>query len=220
MLDCWACQQRARPQNGKASHCKCRAKWWALFRRTVRVNSLYGGELFMENHWIINTRESSHLQYPQCGWHLVHCGCMYLLNEWMNDVCPSLYVYDRRDLLLTKHTPSREVAVVQLLSCARLFAALWTAAPQAPLSSLSLAVCSNSCPLRRWCHPAVSFSASSPFAFSFPRNRVFSNYLALCIREGAWSQKQLHNSLRINYQFISLRAPFPQFKWGTKFKPT
>ena len=41
----------------------------------------------------------------------------------------------------------------------------------------------NSCPLSRWCHPAIS-SSVVPFSHpqSFPGIRVFSNKSALCIR--------------------------------------
>ena len=51
--------------------------------------------------------------------------------------------------------------------------------------SLSLRVCSNSCPLSQWCHPTIS-SSVAPFS-SCPQSgstriRVFSNELALPIR--------------------------------------
>ena len=50
--------------------------------------------------------------------------------------------------------------VVQLLSCAWLFATLWTAACQASLSyTISWSV-SNSYPLSWWCHPTVSSSVT------------------------------------------------------------
>ena len=59
-----------------------------------------------------------------------------------------------------------------------------------PWPSLSLGVCSNSCPLSWWCHPTISSSASL-FSFcpqSFPASRSFSNELALCIRwQKYWS---------------------------------
>ena len=48
--------------------------------------------------------------------------------------------------------------------------------------------CSNSCPLRRWCHPTISSSAAPFFSCLlllpsiFPSIRVFSNELALHIR--------------------------------------
>ena len=50
--------------------------------------------------------------------------------------------------------------------------------------SLSPGVCSNSCPLSRWCHPTIS-STAAPFSFctqSFPASDSFSNKLALRIR--------------------------------------
>ena len=53
-----------------------------------------------------------------------------------------------------------------------------------PCPSLSPGVCSNSCPLSQWCHPAVSSSVAL-FSFwpsIFPCVRDFSNELTLCIR--------------------------------------
>ena len=53
-----------------------------------------------------------------------------------------------------------------------------------PCSSLAPKVCSNPCPLSRWCHPTTS-SSVVPFSScpqSFPSIRVFCNELALCIR--------------------------------------
>ena len=44
------------------------------------------------------------------------------------------------------------VFVVQLC----LFSTPWTAAHQASCPSLSPGVCSDSCPLSRWCHPTIS----------------------------------------------------------------
>ena len=53
-----------------------------------------------------------------------------------------------------------KVVIVQLQSQVWLFATPWTAAWQASLPSLSSRVCSNSCPLSRWCHPTISFSVA------------------------------------------------------------
>ena len=50
------------------------------------------------------------------------------------------------------------VLVVQLLSCVRFFATLWTAACQTSLSFTISGACSNSHPLSWWCHPTISFS--------------------------------------------------------------
>ena len=53
-----------------------------------------------------------------------------------------------------------------------------------PCPSPTPRVYSNSCPLSRWCHPAIS-SSVIPFSScpqSFPSSRVFSNESALCIR--------------------------------------
>ena len=70
--------------------------------------------------------------------------------------------------------------VVQLLSPVQLFVTPWTAAHQASL--LSPRVCSNSCPLGRWCHPPISFSVtpfsclqSYPASGSFLMNCLFAS---------------------------------------------
>ena len=52
-----------------------------------------------------------------------------------------------------------------------------------PWPSPSSRVCSNSCPLSRWCHPTISPSAALLLLPSiFPSIRVFSNESALLIR--------------------------------------
>ena len=56
--------------------------------------------------------------------------------------------------------------VVQLLSCIWLIVTPWTAAHRL-FSSLSPGVCSNLCPLSRWCYLTISSSATpSPFDFN------------------------------------------------------
>ena len=59
--------------------------------------------------------------------------------------------------------------VVQLLSHVHPFATPWAAACL-PCPSLSPRVCSNSCPLRQWCHPTISsyIAPFSPCPQSFP----------------------------------------------------
>ena len=63
---------------------------------------------------------------------------------------------------------------------------LWSHGPQharLPCPSLTLKVCSNSCPLSQWCHPTISSSAapfsSCPLSFpaseSFPMNWLFTS---------------------------------------------
>ena len=52
-----------------------------------------------------------------------------------------------------------------------------------PCPLLSLGVCSDLCPLSPWCHPTISSCQSLLLLPSiFPRNRVFSNELALSIK--------------------------------------
>ena len=51
-----------------------------------------------------------------------------------------------------------------------------------PCPSLSPGVCSNSCPLSRWCHPPISSCCPLLFLPSiFPSIRVFSSELLFCI---------------------------------------
>ena len=71
----------------------------------------------------------------------------------------------------------------QSLSDAQLFATPWTAARQASLSMTNSWACSNSCPLSRWFHPAISSSAvpffsslqSSLASGSFPVSQFFAS---------------------------------------------
>ena len=55
------------------------------------------------------------------------------------------------------------VVVVQLLSRVLLFATPELQHTRLPYSSLSLWVCSDSCPFSQWCHPTVSISVA-PFS--------------------------------------------------------
>ena len=73
--------------------------------------------------------------------------------------------------------------VVQSLSRVCFFGTPWTAACRPPCPSPSPGVCSNSCPLCRWCHPTISSSVvpfsscpqSSPASGSFPTSRLFES---------------------------------------------
>ena len=61
------------------------------------------------------------------------------------------------------------IVIVQSLSRVGLSVTPWTAGGcKVSLPSLSLWVCSNSCPLSRWCHPTIS-SPTAPFS-SFPQS--------------------------------------------------
>ena len=52
-----------------------------------------------------------------------------------------------------------------------------------PCALLPLRICSNSCPLSRWCYLTISFCCPLLLLPSIiPSIRVFSNGLALCIR--------------------------------------
>ena len=73
-----------------------------------------------------------------------------------------------------------------MLSCSAVSNSLWPHGLQHTrllCPSPSPRVCSNSCPLRRWCHPTIS-SSVIPFSCSlqsFPGPGSFSNESALCI---------------------------------------
>ena len=66
--------------------------------------------------------------------------------------------------------------IIIIIFCVWLFATPWTARHQASLSFTSPGICSNSCPLSRWCHPTIS-SSVIPFSSrlqSFPASGSFS----------------------------------------------
>ena len=70
--------------------------------------------------------------------------------------------------------------LLQSLSHVPLFATPWTATRQATLPFTIPRVCSNSCPLSRWCHSTISCSVtpfSCPQSFSasgsFPTSQLF-----------------------------------------------
>ena len=95
---------------------------------------------------------------------------------------------------------------VPSLSHVPLFATPWTATHQATLSFTIPRVCSNSCPLSRWCHPTIS-SSVVPFSFLssvFLSIRVFSNVSALRIR---WPKYWNFNCSVSSFQWI-LRTDF------------
>ena len=92
---------------------------------------------------------------------------------------PSLSVVPEHQLWVPcfmHRTCTGHLRSVQLLSCIQLFAILWTAACQAPLSpSPTPRACSNTCPLSQWCHPTIS-SSVIPFSScpqSFPASGYF-----------------------------------------------
>ena len=77
---------------------------------------------------------------------------------------------------------SVQFSSVQLLSRVWLFATPWIAARQSSLSITNFRSSSNSHPLSRWCHPAISSSVvpfsscpqSLPASESFPMSQLFA----------------------------------------------
>ena len=71
------------------------------------------------------------------------------------------------------------ISLLLLLSCSVMSSSLWTHELQhakLPCPSLSPGVCSNWCPLSRWCHPTISSSValfSSSCLQSFPASENF-----------------------------------------------
>ena len=75
------------------------------------------------------------------------------------------------------------IGSVQSLSHVWLFVTPWTAARQLPCPSPTPGVCSNSCPLNRWCHSNhLIFCCPLLLPSIFPSIRVFSNESVLRIR--------------------------------------
>ena len=79
---------------------------------------------------------------------------------------------------------SVQFSSAQSFSRVRLFATPWTAAHQASLSLNNSQSLPNSCPLSRWCHPAITSSVvpfsscpqSFPASGSFQMNQLFDRW--------------------------------------------
>ena len=90
--------------------------------------------------------------------------------------------------------------VLLLFSCSGVSDSLWSHGLQyARLTCPSPGVCSNSCPLTRWCHPTISsfvvpFSClqSFPTSWSFPMSQLFTS--------GSWSIAASASVLPMNIQ--------------------
>ena len=104
------------------------------------------------------------------------------------------------NIILSSSVKSR-FSSVQSLRCVQFFATPWTAARQASCPSLSPGVCSNSCPLSQWCHPAIS-SSVIPFSShlqSFPASGYFSES-GLRIRWPKIGASTLASLIPMNFQ--------------------
>ena len=107
---------------------------------------------------------------------------------------------------------------VRSLSHVWLFATPCTAAHQASCPSLSPRICSNSCPLSRWCHPTISSSVS-------PSNTYFLKKKCLKYKFQQWEFYDLDPILvetKGSFRDSSSCAPFgcraetgaQQRRWG------
>ena len=96
-----------------------------------------------------------------------------------------------------------------------------------PLPSLFPEVCSNSCPLSRWCHPTISSSVvpfsclqSSPASGSFPMSWLFasggqsigSSASVLPMNIQGWFPLGLTGLISLLSRYSQESSPTPQFK--------
>ena len=76
-------------------------------------------------------------------------------------------------------TPETNTISSVQLSRVQLFATPWPAARQASLSFINSGVYSNSCPLSRWCHPAISSSVvPSPPTFNLSQHQGLFKWIS------------------------------------------
>ena len=100
----------------------------------------------------------------------------------------SLNQIARLDMAFKNETDKGSQRIPLLLFCHEIMSdSLWPHRWQhtrLPCPSLSLRVCSASCPLSQWCHPTISSSVIrfSSCLQSFPASRSFFNKSVLCIR--------------------------------------
>ena len=131
--------------------------------------------------------------------------------------------------MLFRSRKRNPVSSVQSLSCVWLLRPHGLQHVRPPCPSPSARVCSNSCPLIRWCHPTISFSVV-PFSSCLHSLsiRVFSNESVLRIRwPNYWrfssnvSPSNEHSRLfsfrmdwldLLAYKGLSRVSPAPQFK--------
>ena len=80
--------------------------------------------------------------------------------------------------------------------------------PRLPCPSLSLEVCSKSCPLNQWCHLTVSSSVILLLLLLsiFPSSRIFSSALAVCLR---WPK---------DWSFSFNIGPSNEYSWFISFR--
>jgi len=74
------------------------------------------------------------------------------------------------------------IVVIQSPSCVQLFATYGLQHARSPCPLPSPQICPSSCPLNRWCHPAVSpsdtlffFPQSFPASGTFPMSQLFTS---------------------------------------------
>ena len=106
-------------------------------------------------------------------WTRVSCIAGVFFTSWATRKAPSPHYLVAHSICPWKDCiPQLLCDVVQLVSPVWLFVTQWTATFNVSCPSLSLSVCSNSCPLSHWCYLTTSSSATLfSFAFNFSQHQ-------------------------------------------------
>ena len=163
------------------------SNWGLLHCRRILYQLSYEGSL---KHLIVCLIISGLLDSRNCGSYIaspLSCSCLcrpfdlwklttchYTIQFPYTVSCPINVTCCLNSLHLW-HSLCLALFFVQSLSCVRLFATPWMPHSRFPWPSLSPGACSDSCPLSRWCQPAISPSVT-PFSScpqSFPASGPF-----------------------------------------------
>ena len=91
--------------------------------------------------------------------------------------------------------------------------------------SLSLEVCSSSCPLSQWCHPTISSSDEIYHTYSSVNFIYYTAYYTQysCL-ENPWTEEprrlQSMGSQRVGYDWATSLSLFTFMHWRRKWQPT
>ena len=124
-----------------------------------------------------------------------------------------------------------ECHLLSLFSLSVMSSSLWPCGLQharLPRPSLSPQICSNSCPLSRWCHPTISSSVALfsscpqffPASRSFPMRQLFASggqsigasASVLPMNIQGWFPLELNGLISLQSKGLSRASPVAQFK--------
>ena len=111
---------------------------------------------------------------------------MWIFKSWLFKLCDLICKQD-----------SVQFSSFQSLSHVRLFVTPWTAARQASLSITTPRGYSNSCPLSRWCHPAIS-SSVVPFSCLQSLKRLKRKSKRRNHYKDLWNYEEMINRFKIH----------------------